>query len=183
MKCNSIESVDFGRRDVNIANKIYGYRKGAAMGRFKHPRKGVKMDKTTEVIVAPIPPEIMKHCNDIHLDIDIIFVNKTAFVLVISRDIGFIYCRPVASSASKRVQNALKQIALDYQARGFKIITTFGDSVFEHLTNWMRSELHIDLMTCAADSYVPRAENTIRFAKERLGSIQRKHHLQNIQED
>ena len=37
LKCNSIEGVDFGRRDVKIANEIYGYSKGAAMGRFKHP--------------------------------------------------------------------------------------------------------------------------------------------------
>ena len=31
LKCNSIDGVDFGRRDVNIANKMYGYSKGAAM--------------------------------------------------------------------------------------------------------------------------------------------------------
>ena len=39
LECNSIEGVDFGRRDVKIVNKIYGYSKGAAMGRFKHPPK------------------------------------------------------------------------------------------------------------------------------------------------
>ena len=44
LECNSIDGVDFGRRDVKIANEIYGYSKGAAMGRYKHPRKGVKMD-------------------------------------------------------------------------------------------------------------------------------------------
>ena len=37
LECNSIKGVDFGRRDVKIAHKIYGYSKGAAMGRFKHP--------------------------------------------------------------------------------------------------------------------------------------------------
>ena len=80
LECNSIDGVDFGRRDVNIANEIYGYSKGVAMGRFKHPRKGVKMDRTTEDIAAPVPPEIMKHYKDIYLDIDILFVNKTAFL-------------------------------------------------------------------------------------------------------
>ena len=77
----------------------------------------------------------------------------------------------MASSVTKRVQNVLKQITLDYQARGFKIVTAFGDGAFEHLTDWMRSELHINLITCAADSHVPRAENIIRFVKERLRSI------------
>ena len=36
----------------------------------------------------------------------------------------------------------------------------------------MRSELHIDLTSCTTDSHVPRAENAIRFVKERLRSIQ-----------
>ena len=65
----------------------------------------------------------------------------------------------------------MKQVTLDYQARGFNVVTAFGDGAFEHLTNWMRSEPHIDLITCAADSHVPRAENAIRFMKERLRSI------------
>ena len=60
MEYNSIEGVDFGRSDVTIANNIYGYGKGAAMGRFKPSRKGVVMDRTTENIAALAPPEIMK---------------------------------------------------------------------------------------------------------------------------
>ena len=105
LECNSIGGVDFGRRDVNIANKIYGYSKVAAMGRIKHPRKGVKMNRTTEDIAALVPPEIMKHYKEIHLNIDILFVNKTAFVLAISRDMTFIYCKPITSSVTKQVQN------------------------------------------------------------------------------
>ena len=115
LECNSIEGVDFGRRDVNIANKIYGYSKGAAMGRFKHPRKGVKMDITTEDIAAPVPPEIMKHYKNIHFDIDILFLNKTAFLLAISRDIRFSHCRPMSSSVTKQIQNAMKQITLNFK--------------------------------------------------------------------
>ena len=82
---------------------IYGYIKGAAMRRFKHQRKDVKMDRTTEDIAVPVPPEIMKHYKDIHLDIDILFVNKTAFLLAISRDIRFIHCKAMASNHSKRM--------------------------------------------------------------------------------
>ena len=59
LECNSVEGVDFGRQDVNIANKIYGYSKGVAMRRFKHPRKGVKVDRTTENIAAPVPQDVM----------------------------------------------------------------------------------------------------------------------------
>ena len=97
LKFYSIEGVDFGRRDVNIANKIYGYSKGAAMGRFKHPRTGIKMDRTTEDVATPVPPTIMEHYRDVYLDIDILFVNKIPFLLVNSRDIGFIHCKTIFS--------------------------------------------------------------------------------------
>ena len=76
--------MDFGRRDVKIANDIYGYSKGAAMGRFKYTRKGVRMDRTTEDLAAPIPPTIMKYYSNIHLNIDVLFVNKILFLLATS---------------------------------------------------------------------------------------------------
>ena len=161
-----------GRKDVKIANKIYGYSKGAAMGRFKYPRKGVKMDRTTEDVAAPLPPKIIEHYKDIHLNIDILYVNQTPFLLEISRDIGFFHCRPMSRHVTKRIQNAMKQITLNYQARGFNVATAFGDGEFEHLTDWMSNELHINLTTCAVDSHVTRAESAIRFVKERLRSIQ-----------
>ena len=87
-ECNSIDGVDFGRSDVKIPNEIYGYSKGATVGRFKHPRTGVKMDRTTGDVAAPLPPKILEHCKDIHLDIDILYVNlikyyrRTARVLL-----------------------------------------------------------------------------------------------------
>ena len=68
LECNSIDGVDFGRRDAKIASKIYGYSKGAVMGRFKHPQIGVKMDRTTEDVVAPLSPKILEHYKDIHLE-------------------------------------------------------------------------------------------------------------------
>ena len=97
---NSIEGVDFGRKDVKTANKIYGYSKGAAMRRFKHPQKGVKMDRTTEDVVVPLPPKITEQYKDINLDIDILFVNQRPFLLAISRDIGFIHCRPMSNNVT-----------------------------------------------------------------------------------
>ena len=78
----------------------------------------------------------------------------------------------MSSNVTKKIQNAMRQITLDYQARGFKVVSVFGDGEFDSLKDWMRGELHINLDTCAADSHVPRAENAIRFVKERLRSIQ-----------
>ena len=114
LECNFIEGVDFRKRNINIANDMYGYSKGTAMGRFKHPRKGVVMDRTTEDIVPLVPQEIIKYYKGVHSDIHILFMNKTLFLLAISRDIGFIHCKAMVSNHSKRVQNRLEKITLNY---------------------------------------------------------------------
>ena len=51
---------------MKIANERYGYSKGAAIGKFEHLRKGVKMDRTTEDVATPVPPDIVKHYKNIH---------------------------------------------------------------------------------------------------------------------
>ena len=89
-----------------------------------------------------------------------------------SRDIGFIHCKALLSKHDKQVQNGLRSIVLNYQTRGSKATSVFGDRAFEPLVEWIRHDLHIDLTTCAADSPVPQAEKTIRFVKERLRYIQ-----------
>ena len=78
----------------------------------------------------------------------------------------------MSNNVTKRIQNAMKHITLDDQAIGFNVVPAFGDGKFDHLKDWMRGELHINLDTCVVDSHVPRAENAIRFVKERLGPIQ-----------
>ena len=89
------------------------------------------MDRVTENMAAPMHPDIMEHYKDLRLDIDILFVNKTAFLLTISRDIGFIHYMPMSRSVTKRIQNTLKQITHDYQVRGFNVATAFDNGAFD----------------------------------------------------
>lgn len=97
------------------------------------------MDRTTDDIAAPLPSKIMKHYKDVHLDIDTLFVNKAPVLLAISRDIGFIHCRPMSHNVTKRIQNTMKQVTLNFQARGFDVVTAFGNGEFTPLKDWMRN--------------------------------------------
>ena len=84
-------------------------------------------------------------------------MNKIPFLLAKARDIGFICCKALLSKHDKRVQNGLQSIVLDYQSRGFKVVSAFGNGAFEPLVEWVRQQLQVDLTTCVAGSHVPQA--------------------------
>ena len=57
------------------------------------------MDRRTEDLAAPVPLMIMEYYSDIHLDKDVLLVNKIPFLLATSRDIGFIHCKALQGIA------------------------------------------------------------------------------------
>ena len=60
-------------------------------------------NRTTEDVATPVTPKIIEHYKDIHLDIDLLFVNKIPFLLTTSRDIDFIHYKALVSKHDKRV--------------------------------------------------------------------------------
>mmetsp|Transcript_46519 Transcript_46519/g.51851 ORF Transcript_46519/g.51851 Transcript_46519/m.51851 type:complete len:159 (+) Transcript_46519:113-589(+) len=51
------------------SNAIYGYNTDVIDDKFKYPRKGIKMDRTTKDVVALVPPKIMESYLDVYLHI------------------------------------------------------------------------------------------------------------------
>ena len=48
------------------------------------PWRYSNMDRTTEALDTPMSPTIMEYYSNIHLDIDIMFINKIPFLLATS---------------------------------------------------------------------------------------------------
>ena len=93
----------------------------------------------------------MGYCKDLHLNIDLLFLNKIPILLMISRYIRFMHFKALLSKHNKCVQNRLQQIV---QSRGFKTICTFVDRAFENIVDWVSSNLHLDLTNCTVDLHV-----------------------------
>ena len=129
---NKIPGVDFTKRDVRIAKDLLGYSKYAAKGKMKHPRKGVQMNDNTEKY-SEVPTEVLKHYKEVHLDIDVMYINKIPFLVAVSKSIGMIHCMPVMNKDNKRVSDALTSIISQYNGRGFKVSTIHGDGAFDSL--------------------------------------------------
>ena len=121
-------------------------------------------------IVTDIPKEILDNYEDVHLDIDIMFVNKRAYFTSISRHIGLIHCVPIASRENKRVTDAMQRIIDQYRSRGFKVTTVDGDNEFKEMDEWM-TDKSITLNTCDTNEHIPTIERTNRFLKERIRCI------------
>ena len=132
---NKIPGVDFTKRDVRIAKDLLGYSEYAAKGKMKHPRKGVQMSDNTEKY-SEVPIEVLKHYKEVHLDIDVMYINKIPFLVAISKSIGMIHCMPVMKKDNKRVSDALTTIISQYNGRGFKVCTIHGDGAFDSLKDW-----------------------------------------------
>ena len=74
-----------------------------ADGKFKHPQKVIKVDRTTEEIEAQVPPKIIEHYKYVHLDLYILYLNSVDFFLENSRNIRFIHCKEILSSWTNKL--------------------------------------------------------------------------------
>ena len=61
------------------------------------------------------------------------------------------YFKALLSKYSKYVQDRLQQIN---QSRKFKDVYTSMEGTFKNIVDWVRSNLHIDLINCMVDSPV-----------------------------
>ena len=72
---------------------------------------------------SDILKEILDAYGKIHLDIDIMFMNKCGYFTAILHHIGLIHFCVIASRAKKRVVNIMKHIIEQYNKHGFTVFT------------------------------------------------------------
>ena len=88
---NVLGTCEFNRRDIRIANKIFGPNRGAIRGKWnKRPNK---MERPGVEIATDVPEEVLSEYRDIHLDVDMMYVNGIGFLTVISRDLRLVHCQ------------------------------------------------------------------------------------------
>ena len=111
--------------------------------------------------------EVLKHYKEVHLDIDVMYINKIPFLVAVSKSIGMIHCIPVMNKDNKRVSDALTSNVAQYNGKGFKVATMHGDGAFESLKDWAMNTHQVQVTMCGTDGHVPQAENAIKFIKNK----------------
>lgn len=89
-----------------------------------------------------IPPELMNEYRDVHLDIDIIFVNGIAFLTVVPQHLRMTNTRVILNHKHNTMKDAITAIKSKYEKRGFKVKTMHSVNEFAplELVEWRRDD-------------------------------------------
>ena len=164
---NILSTCQYNRRDIIIANKFFCPSKGSLKTKSTTYKR--KMD-TQDKVMEDIPPEVMNEYRDVHLAIDIIFVNRRAFLTAISRHRRMIHARAILDRKSNQLKDAITAVKSEYENRGFEVKTMHGNNKFARLKDWLIGQ-GVTLETYDTNQHVPESKRTNRFLKERIQCI------------
>ena len=175
---NQLKNCPVSVDDANRSIRIYGPDIPALRG------KSVRIQPTHVIVpeISPVPDDILRDHSNIHLCIDICFVNNIPFLVTISRSIKLRTVDHLQDTQQETVLKSLEQVTQIYTSRGFTVQHIHADGGFQGMTHdLLPSRLNI----AAAGENVPEIERHIRTHKERTrscihGMSYRKHPIQLI---
>ena len=91
----------------------------------------------------------MNYYKNRHLDIDILFVNKTQMFLMLPLNNRCMYFKTLFSKHNKYILNKLQQII---QSQRLKNVFTVVEGFFKNIVDWIHSNLQKDLIKYITDS-------------------------------
>ena len=122
---NVLGTYEFNRRDIHIANKIFGPNQGAL--REKWTKRPNKMERPGVEIATDIPEEVLSEYRDVHLDVDMMYANGIGFLTVISWDLRLVHCQCLQRHKGDNILETLYDIINEYADRGFAVVSMYGD--------------------------------------------------------
>jgi hypothetical protein len=147
------------------AEDIFGPNLGSLKGKTVR-RKNAHVPS----LVADVPYQIIRAHRDVTLCFDIMFVNRIAFLVTVSRNIRFGTTERLASRNANVVARALVAVTKFYRQRGFRVKECHGDGEFEHLRADL-ADVHAQLNITSENEHVPEVERYIRTIKERARAV------------
>jgi acetolactate synthase regulatory subunit len=127
-----------------------------------------QLQAVLSAVANNLPKEIMEHCCNIMLCVDIMFVNPVPFFVSISKRIRFVTAEALDNCKEGLLVKALQRICGICRKRGFCITHVHGDSEFECARGAVATDLRSDLNICGKDEErAPDVEHCVSTTKER----------------
>ena len=146
------------KADIQAAEDIYGPNLGAL--------KGKTVDRPNPHIPAGVdhvPTAIMDIHHSVTLAIDVMFINKVAFLITTSRNLKFGTVEEISNHQITTIIAKLKSVCQIYHHRGFHVTVILCDPEFEPI-----QATFPQLNCCAGDEHVPDIEHYIRTVKDHV---------------
>ena len=116
------------------------------------------------------PKTIMDTYQQIHLDINIMYVNKVSYMTAICKYIKMINCIMMNDQDEHQVLDTVGMIIKRYSQRGFWVNSVSGNNIFNSLKDWL-TKRHVEVETYDARACVTTIERSNHFLKERIECI------------
>jgi hypothetical protein len=131
---NLIPNYPITRLDILAAEDIFGPSVASLKG--KTVRRG---EPHVPSAVSPIPPDILSLYRNVTLCIDIMYVNKLAFLVTISRHVKFSTIELRPNQKEDTIGTSLSNVMCLYGLHGFLVTMIHADGEFEPLRNSLAS--------------------------------------------
>ena len=162
---NGIANCPVTPADVKAAEYIFGPDVGSL--------KGKTTRRSPPIVDSPvmgIPADVMKRYQKVTICVDIMYVNKVAMLVSVSRKIKFGTIETIPNNKSAVLLTGVKGIVQVYQRRGFHVEAALMDGEFGHLRGELAG-LGVMLNETSRDEHVGEIERYIRTVKERMRGI------------
>ena len=165
LKHNAILNCPVTPTDVEAAEQIFGPDIGSLKGKTTRRNPPI-----VDSPITSVPVNILKRYRDVTLCVDIMYVNRVAMLVSISRNIKFGTIEAIPNNKSATIirgETAIRQV---YRRSGFNITVALMDGEFGHLRGEL-ADLGIALNETSRDEHVGDIERYIRTVKERMRAM------------
>ena len=135
--------------------------------------KGKTTRRSPPIVDSPVtavPEDVLQEYRKVTLCVDIMYVNRVAMLVSISRKIRFGTLEVIPNNKSTVLLKGRKSILQVYQRWGFQIEMALMDGEFGHLRGELAS-LGVTLNETSRDEHVGEIERFIRTIKEQMRAI------------
>ena len=153
-------------KDADIAEKIFGKDVGTLKGKTTRPKPPI-----VKRTIIQLPAEITAERQDLTLCIDVLFVNKMAYLTGIDKTIKYRSVTKLDSRTSQAFYAAVDEFLRFYNAGGYYISQINCDGEFATLMNEVRDTLDIAVNLTMRNEHVPEAERNHRTLEERIRAV------------
>ena len=151
--------------DIQTAEVIFG----SGVGLLKSKTVQVNPD-AVQPIITPIPSGIQERYGNITLCTDIMFVNKTPFLMTVSRGIKFATAEVLPAQTKKEILQVLCKVNKMYCQQGFCISTMLANGKYKDAREKI-ADMGITLNVAARGEHIGNIEQFNRTTKEWAMSV------------